>query len=99
MFKTAVMPEQVISGAARFQDIVQGCPDLYGEALAAGVLSYGLWGVPAPDGSYQVRAGRGGGGVLGYFMCVCAFGRKGGGIRQVGLSGLRLCLLGADSLG
>lgn len=54
MFRSAVMPEHVISGAARFQDILLGSPDLAGEAVAAGVLSYGVWGVAALDGSYRV---------------------------------------------
>jgi hypothetical protein len=55
MFKTAVMPEHVIAGAARFQDILMGSQHLYTEAVASRVLSFGVWGVTAPDGSYRVR--------------------------------------------
>ncbi|KAI3427975.1 hypothetical protein D9Q98_006365 [Chlorella vulgaris] len=56
MFKTAVMPEHVIAGAARFQDILMGSQHLYTEAVATRVLSFGVWGVTAPDGSYRLLA-------------------------------------------
>ena len=57
MMHTAVLPEHVIAGTARFQDIIMGDPQLYAAAVQAHVLTYGVWGVPNPDGSFCVLAG------------------------------------------
>lgn len=54
-FRTAVMPEQVVAGAARWQDIVFAEPQLHSRALQEGVLHYGQWGVPTGDGGFAVR--------------------------------------------
>jgi hypothetical protein len=55
------MPEQVIAGAARFQDALLSSEELRREALQHGVLSFGVWGLPTPPGAYQVRSAGAGG--------------------------------------
>ncbi|KAL4444293.1 hypothetical protein ABPG75_012030 [Micractinium tetrahymenae] len=57
MFQTAVMPEHVIAGAARFEDIMLGDPQLHSAAVEAGVFSWGAWAVPAPGGGYTLVEG------------------------------------------
>ncbi|KAL4441516.1 hypothetical protein ABPG77_002020 [Micractinium sp. CCAP 211/92] len=57
MFHTAVMPEHVIAGAARFEDILLGDAQLHAAAVEAGVFSWGAWAVPAPGGGYSLLEG------------------------------------------
>ncbi|PRW56525.1 hypothetical protein C2E21_4466 [Chlorella sorokiniana] len=57
MFRAAVMPADVVAGAARFQDIVFGEPALHSQALEEGVLRFGLWGMPSGGGTYTLVAG------------------------------------------